>query len=73
MAYHQLTQEQRYLIVRSKVHGRSIREIAEILGRSPSTISRELRRNRNSAGGYCVEKAHSYAVARRRRCRRGSP
>ena len=72
MAYHQLTQEQRYLIVRSKVRGRSIREIAEILGRSPSTISRELRRNRNSAGGYCVEKAHSYAVARRRRCRRGS-
>ena len=72
MAYHQLTQEQRYLIVRSKGAGRSIREIAQILGRSPSTISRELRRNRNSAGGYCVEKAHSYAVARRRRCRRGS-
>ena len=72
MAYHQLTQEQRYLIVRSKVLGKSIREIAEILGRSPSTISRELRRNRNSAGGYCVEKAQSYAVARRRRCRRGS-
>ncbi len=72
MAYHQLTQDQRYLIVRSKMLGKTIREIAEILGRSPSTISRELRRNRTPAQLYCVEKAHSYATARRRRCRRGS-
>jgi IS30 family transposase len=72
MAYHQLTQEQRYLIVRSKVLGKSIREIAQVLGRSPSTISRELRRNLTPSHHYCVEKAHSYATARRRRCRRGS-
>lgn len=73
MAYHQLTQDQRYLITHNKGLGKSIREIAETLGRAPSTISRELRRNRTSGdGAYRVEKAHSYATARRRRCRRGS-
>ncbi|MHC8372790.1 helix-turn-helix domain-containing protein [Pseudomonas sp. MDT1-85] len=32
--------------------GLSQREIARMLGRSPSTISRELRRNRSLNGGY---------------------
>ena len=56
MAYHQLTQDQRYLITHNKRLGKSIREIAEVLGRSPSTISRELRRNRTPGdGAYRVE------------------
>ena len=43
-----------------------------IVGRAASTISRELRRNATTHdGGYRAEKAHSYATARRRRCRRG--
>lgn len=73
MAYRQLTQDQRYLIAHHKRLGKSIRAIALILDRAPSTISRELRRNRTTGDGvYRVEKAHSYATARRRRCRRGS-
>jgi IS30 family transposase len=51
--------------------GRSQAQIAKLLGRDRSTISRELRRNRTHHDGkYRAEKAHSYAVARRRRCRR---
>ena len=53
--------------------GKSIRGIAAALDRAPSTISRELRRNLTAGdSAYRVERAHSYAVARRRRCRRGS-
>jgi transposase, IS30 family len=72
MLYHQLTQEERYLIAGGQRLLRSQRELAEELGRAPSTISRELRRNATAHdGAYRGEKAHSYAVARRRRCRRG--
>ena len=46
-------------------------EIARQLGRSRSTISREVRRNATTHDGvYRAEKAHSYSTARRRRCRR---
>lgn len=73
MPYHQLTQEERYLIARHSGAGRSIREIAQWLCRAPSTISRELRRNATTHDArYRAQKAHSYAEARRRRCRRGS-
>lgn len=72
MLYHQLTQEERYLIAGGRRLLRSQRELAEELGRAPSTISREVRRNVTPHdGGYRGEKAHGYAVARRRRCRRG--
>lgn len=51
--------------------GHSISRVAELLGRHRSTISRELRRNvTRHDGDYRAEKAHSYATARRRRCRR---
>lgn len=73
MLYHQLTQEERYLISRSSGSGMGVRDIARLSGRSPSTVSRELRRNATAHdGNYRAEKAHSYAVARRRRSRRGS-
>ena len=43
------------------------------MGRHPSTISRELRRNhRHTSDLYAASVAHGYAVARRRRGRRGS-
>lgn len=72
MTYHQLTQEERYLIAGGLRLQRSQRELAEELRRSASTISREVRRNATSHdGAYRGEKAQSYAVARRRRCRRG--
>lgn len=73
MAYHQLTQEERYLISAASALRRGIREIAREMNRSPGTISREIRRNATRGDRrYRAEKAHSYAVARRRRARRGS-
>jgi IS30 family transposase len=49
--------------------GLSIRSIAEAMGRSPSTISRELRRNTVSERGYMPHTAHRLSVERRRRPR----
>jgi hypothetical protein len=43
----------------------SIRAIAAKLGRAPSTISRELRRNTGPGGTYRPFQAHRQAVARR--------
>jgi transposase, IS30 family len=51
----------------------SVRQIAYLLGRAGSSISREVRRNaKEYDGAYRAEPAHSYAVARRKRCRRGT-
>jgi len=73
MGYHQLTTRERYLIVEHKSMGLSMREIGRMLCRSAATISRELRRNACvSDGRYRVEKADSYARARRWRSRQGS-
>jgi transposase, IS30 family len=71
MLYHQLTQEERYLITAQLTCGHTLAHIARSIGCDRSTISRELRRNAtHHDGDYRAEKAHSYAVARRRRCRR---
>lgn len=71
--YHQLTQEERYRITALRMAGYSQVRIAAMLERHPSTIGRELRRNvTRHDGDYRAEKAHSYATARRRRCRRGA-
>lgn len=49
-----------------KPQGASARSMAEALGRSPSTISRELRRNADAYGRYDSQQT-SVAAARRRR------
>ena len=49
--YRQLTQEERYQISALLELGSSRRKIAQRLGRSPSTIGREIERN-GGAGGY---------------------
>jgi IS30 family transposase len=72
MAYHQLTQEERYLISAHRIAGYSRRAIALLLHRSASTIGRELSRNATRHDGrYRPSKAQHYAQGRRRRCRRG--
>lgn len=43
--YQQLSAEERGVVMAMKVQGYSARSIAAVLGRSPSTITRELRRN----------------------------
>jgi IS30 family transposase len=44
----------------------SLRELAALMGRSPSTISRELRRGADAAGRYRPSEAHRRALGRRR-------
>ncbi len=71
-SYHQLTQHERYIIASMRQARNSVVQMADRLGRHRSTVYRELRRNKSTYDGhYGAEKAHSYAVARCRRCRRG--
>jgi transposase, IS30 family len=67
-----LSQDERIEIADLHHAGLSIRRIAQRIGRAPSTISRELRRNAGSGrrGGYRPFEAHRQATARRAR-RRG--
>ena len=63
-----LDREERYEIARLREAGLSVRQVAARLGRSPSTVSRELARNGDPrAGGYLPERAHRLAWARQRR------
>lgn len=64
MSYHHLTGEERYQISALNKAGHSQIEIAELIGRSPATISRELRRNRGERG-YRPKQAHRRACQRR--------
>lgn len=73
MGYHQLSEMERYAIARLLSQGFSLRFIAMMLDRAPSTISRERSRNATVHDGhYRAAKAQQYAVARRRRSRRNS-
>lgn len=72
MQYHQITSGERYAIAALRKQKLSVRAIATALGRSASTVSREVRRNLSTQGRYSPPKADSYAVARRRRSRRNS-
>jgi IS30 family transposase len=63
-----LDREERYELARLRELGLSLRQVAARLGRSPSTISRELARNADPrAGGYQPERAHRLAWERQRR------
>lgn len=64
MNYTHLTREERYQIYALKKAGHAQSEIAAVLERSPSTISRELARNRGRRG-YRPKQAHFLAVGRR--------
>lgn len=68
--YQQITLEQRYLIGKFRRENRSIREIAYLLERAPSTISRELRRNRRKSGFWTAEDAQGKTNSRRSKSRR---
>lgn len=63
-----LDRDERYEIARLKEAGHAIRAIGKLLGRSPSTISRELRRNEHErTGRYEPERADRLAWERQRR------
>jgi IS30 family transposase len=64
MAHH-LTMAERDRIAQQQSQGASQEEISQALGRSPATISRELRRNR-TAGEYYAAQAQRESERRRR-------
>jgi IS30 family transposase len=71
--YSQLSEGERYTIAFCMKRGVTKKEIAIMLSRHPSTIYREIKRNvTHHDGWYRAFIAHEYAVARRRRERRGS-
>lgn len=57
MSYHELSIEERSDIQVSLLRGMSQRAIARMLNHSPSTISREIRRNRSAQGDYITQHA----------------
>ena len=59
-----LTLAQREEIALGRARGQSVRSIAAAIRRSPSTVSRELRRNADRLGGYRATTAHALAYAR---------
>lgn len=66
--YHHLSAEERALIMIERQNGSSLRSIARRLGRSPATVSRELRRVGTAA--YDATQAAQGYRARRQRSRR---
>lgn len=65
--YKQLTSEQRYTIYLGKQNGITQSEIAKTIGVSPSTVSREIRRNSTRLGNYSWRLAHEMAQERKER------
>lgn len=63
-SYSHLTVFHRQMIGTHLKQGRPIRQIARILGVSPSTVSREIKRNK-CGFGYCCHIAHQAARSRR--------
>lgn len=64
-----LSLRERLLIADLSLMGQSMRQIAAHLGRSPSTVKRELDRHRDGDGRYLPHRAQDRAVTQRRRPR----
>lgn len=65
--YKQLTSEQRHAIGLGLKNRASMRKITESIGVSPSTVSREVKRNQNKRNGYSWRLAHEMAGERKER------
>lgn len=66
--YHHLSGEERFCIEKLYLAGSAIRKIAEFLGRSVNTISREIKKN-SVKGIYSAEKARQKVSTRRWRAK----
>ena len=64
--YHQLISEQRSQIFALLQKKTARKEIADIVGISQSTLSREIKRNSTLSGKYIWTKAHDMAMKRRK-------
>ena len=73
MTHEQLSRDERYAIAGMRARGYSKREIGRCLGRSASTICREIQRNSfGQTGKYWADRAQAKATARRWRTRKKS-
>jgi transposase, IS30 family len=72
LEYQQITQQERYMIGKYRGDQISIRAIARNLCRSPSSISRELRRNKRNNGFWGSTAAQEKTNSRRSKSRRKS-
>ena len=70
MTYTHLTRDERYQIAILLKAGHKQSDIARIMNRHPSTISRELGRNHGQRG-YRPKQAHEFSQARMRACENG--
>ena len=70
MHHGHLTMTEREIIAQCRAQGLSQAAIARRLGRDPSTVSRELRRNAGADGGYWPSQAQTRAGRRRREAKR---
>ena len=68
--YEQLQPEERATVMLMEREGSSIRAMARTVGRSPSTISREIDRHRVTGHAYDATRAGNRARARRFQCRK---
>jgi transposase, IS30 family len=65
--HHHFTTSERETLYRLLCHEkRSVRQIAVVLGKSHSSVSREIRRNQNNYLGYLPDRAHALASGRRK-------
>ncbi len=66
MSYYHLNPAERFCIYKLHVEQKGIREIARFISRSPSTISREIKRNTLHPGGYWCGSAQKLARERKK-------
>lgn len=69
-SYNHFTLIEREMLRIKLQDGKSIRQIARELGRNASSVSRELKRNRNKNGSYNAWRGCTLYICRRKRCRR---
>nr|WP_286832418.1 MULTISPECIES: helix-turn-helix domain-containing protein [unclassified Proteiniphilum] len=67
MKYKRLTSEHRYVIYLGMKNGDTRKTIANLIGVSPYTVSREVRRNKKKNGGYSWRLAQEMADERKER------
>ena len=69
-SYRHMTAEERETLSLRLAQGHSLRTMARVLGRAPSTVSRELARNATRGRPYRACTAHTLAAIRTRQPRR---
>ncbi len=65
MSYYHLNSRERVSIFYLHQMGKSYRQIAKIINRSHTTISREIKRNKRTIGCYCDQAAQKFADIRK--------